>query len=418
MLKKLQKKFIVIAMTVVFVVMSAVLGLINAIYYSHVFNEANERLVMIANNSGDVPTKWDSTHFKNLTEDKFNKLVTPETRYETRYFTVIADTSGTVTDVNLGHIASIDEETATKYATEALSSDATTGIKYTEDGSSYMYVVTDEDDGGKRVTYLDTTARFSTTKVLFNLSTGIGLASYAVIFILVYVFSKRAIKPAIESSEKQKQFITNAGHELKTPLAIISANTEVLEMTEGKNEWTESTLAQVQRLSGLVNALISMSRMDEKNGKSQPVDTNVSKLTTETVNSFKSVISTQGKTLETKIEDDIHLNTNKDMLRELINILMDNAAKYCDDGGRISVILGRANKGKNVKFVVKNDYKDGSSVDCSKFFERFYRNDESHNSKKSGYGIGLSMAEGLTQALKGKISVAWKDGVIGFTVLL
>ena len=155
MLKKLQKKFIVIAMTVVFVVMSAVLGLINAIYYSHVFNEANERLVMIANNSGDVPTKWDSTHFKNLTEDEFNKLVTPETRYETRYFTVIADTSGTVTEVNLGHIASIDEETATKYATEALSSDATTGIKYTEDGSSYMYVVTDEDDGGKRVTYLD-----------------------------------------------------------------------------------------------------------------------------------------------------------------------------------------------------------------------------------------------------------------------
>jgi signal transduction histidine kinase len=218
--------------------------------------------------------------------------------------------------------------------------------------------------------------------------------------------------------ENQKRFITNAGHELKTPIAIISTNTEAIEMINGKNQWTESILKQVQRLSNLINDLIILA----KRGEGSHADLVVEKIDlSETVagiaGTFRQMAEDQGKNLLCHIAPQVYIKSDTKCVYELINILVDNAIKYCDDGGSIDISLVKSKK-KIADIVISNTYADGADTDYSRFFERFYRGDISHDSKKSGYGIGLSIAEELTQLLKGKINVSYTDGKIAFAVRL
>jgi hypothetical protein len=236
-----------------------------------------------------------------------------------------------------------------------------------------------------------------------------------IVILILSIFARRVVRPYIKNSEAQKEFVTNASHELKTPLAVISANTEVIEMMNGKSEWTDSTVKQVNRLSELISQLVVLSKLEEK----QDIvlsDVNMSEETNSVMSSFKAIAETKEITLKTDIADDVHVQADQKGLHELVNILMDNAVKYCDEKGTVSVSLSR--KGKNAVFIVSNDYSAGEGVDYKQFFERFYREDKSHNSEKKGYGIGLSMAESLVRMFKGKISVNYKKPVISFTVIL
>ena len=217
--------------------------------------------------------------------------------------------------------------------------------------------------------------------------------------------------------ENQKRFITNAGHELKTPLAIISANAEVLEMVNGKNEWTDSILNQTKRLSVLIGNLISLAKMDEKQDLVFS-KINVSPIVSETVDGFKPLCETDGKSMTSEIEEDVIIKTNEQIFRELVNILTDNAVKYCDDGGEVHVELSHSLGHRGAKLIVTNTYAEGKNVDTSKFFERFYREDTSHNSEKKGYGIGLSMAEEIVKQHKGHIKAEYKNGNIFFIVTI
>jgi signal transduction histidine kinase len=219
--------------------------------------------------------------------------------------------------------------------------------------------------------------------------------------------------------ENQKRFITNAGHELKTPIAIISANAETIEMINGKSQWTGSILKQVRRLNNLITDLITLSKMGERSQTDlNMVSVDVSDTVQTVTESFQPMVTDEQKTLVSHIQPDLHIVSDAKCLYELVNILVDNAVKYCDDGGTIDVTLKSGKKNKGIIVTVANNYADGKNVDYSRFFERFYRGDESHNSQKSGYGIGLSMAEELTQLLKGKISVNFKDGIITFMIKL
>ena len=235
------------------------------------------------------------------------------------------------------------------------------------------------------------------------------------VILILSVFARKVVQPYIRNAEAQKQFITNASHELKTPLAVISANTEVIEMINGKSEWTDSTVKQVNRLSELISQLVVLSKLEERQDIVL-VDVDMSGEAKSVMESFKAISETQNITLQAEIAEDIHVMADQKGLRELINILMDNAVKYCDENGTVSVSLSK--KGKNTVFVVSNDYAAGEDVDYRQFFERFYREDKSHNSEKKGYGIGLSMAESLVRMFKGKISVSYKKPVISFTVIL
>ena len=234
---------------------------------------------------------------------------------------------------------------------------------------------------------------------------------------MLILVSRRAIKPIIDTYHKQQEFITNAGHELKTPLAVISANTEMEEMLGNDSEWNQSTKEQVDKLTKLVNRLISLARAGEM-GELTLSKVNFSKIVEQSTQDFKSIMKKNDLTYQVSIREGLNVIAEKHSLAEIINILLDNARKYCDPHGRIRVELSKSPLSKNAVLRISNTYKEGKNKNYTHFFERFYREDESHNSKKGGFGIGLAMARELVQAFRGKISVGYKGEDIVFTVSL
>ena len=230
-------------------------------------------------------------------------------------------------------------------------------------------------------------------------------------------YSRNLVQPFIENDEKQKRFITNASHESKTPLAVISANTEMTEAVGGKTKWTESTRRQVGKLQTLIEDLVVLSRLDEM--RDLPLtEMDLSALTTETVESLRDVIEGSGRQLIVDIAPGLWGKVERRSFQQLVSILLDNASKYCDENGKVEVKLVPQKRGKGVGLTISNTYAEGKNVDYSRFFERFYREDASHNSAKAGFGIGLSMGKEIVGRLDGKIKVSYADDVISFDIIL
>ena len=263
---------------------------------------------------------------------------------------------------------------------------------------------------------MDCTAEIRAYLRVFYISMIIGLSLLLFAFPVICFFSNRAVQPEIRNAERQRQFITNASHELKTPLSVIRANTELLELMEGENEWTESTLRQVDHMNDLIKNLVLLSRSEETVDRSAMTEINVTDALRETVETFTPVATQAGRTLTGDIQDEIRIVADSGTIEQLASLLIDNAIKYCDEGGTVSV--NAAKKGKGLRLVVSNTYAEGKNQDYSRFFDRFYRADTSHSEQKKGYGIGLSIAQNIVQTYRGSIDVSWKDGVISFTCVI
>ncbi len=341
---------------------------------------------------------------------------TPDYIYTTRYFAVLFDENDNIEEVKTSHIAHIDEEQAEEYGLIALK-------RFFKFGSfgRYYYYTAHRENGGTIVIYLDRTSQITlVNRVLFAALSILALGTLLSFFFMRF-FSKGIVKNEISNIEKQKQFITNASHELKTPLAVIRANTEMTEMLDGESEWTQSTLRQVDRMSGLIANLVMIARAQEhSSGKFEPID--IVPAVSETADSFVPVARSDGKTLTRDLPDSLILKSDDGKIRQLVSLLADNAVKYCDEGGEIKITLAKT--GHFALLCVSNDYAEGSKVDYTRFFERFYRQDEAHTISsdpglsgggKSGYGIGLSIADSLVKSLGGTIDVSWADGRITFS---
>ncbi|MBR4760532.1 MAG: HAMP domain-containing histidine kinase [Lachnospiraceae bacterium] len=409
MIRKLQNKFIAIATLSMCVMILLVLFLINMISSIRNRQESGALLQYIANNDGYIPSFQKSE----ITHGDLEVVLTPETQFETRYFAVRFE-NGKVVDVNLEHVAAFSQENAATFAERLLERKDERGSCIV-DGRSYDYLVREVGKDVALVVVLDTTRLYNSTVSMIRFSTYVGLIMIGLFFVMVSVLSRRVLKPIIDNIDSQKQFITNASHELKTPLAIISANTEVIEMTAGESEWTKSIRNQIERLNGLIGRLITLAKLQEY-GQTELTEVNASAITRDVVISFQPVLSQSGKEFVHEIEEEVMVMAEDRSFHELVSILVDNAAKYCDDNGKVEVRLSK--KGRTMTLAVSNSYAEGEGVDYSRFFDRFYRQDQSHNSEKKGYGIGLSMASEMVQKFKGKISVTYKDGMICFTVTI
>ena len=229
-------------------------------------------------------------------------------------------------------------------------------------------------------------------------------------WLLVALFSKRAIKPLVENAVMQKQFITDAGHELKTPLTVISANMDVLALETGENEWVQSTKKQVANMRGLVNELIYLSRLDEEDAKLKREDVDLSRVVRDASEPFAGMAEFSGKTMSVEVEDSVHISGDGAALQRLTSILCDNAVKYAPEGDAIRVRLKQDKRG--IAFSVENGLKQPLSQDqIAHLFDRFYRTDESRNRESGGYGIGLSVAKAIVEKHRGTIrAVQSKDG--------
>lgn len=344
-----------------------------------------------------------------------NVELTPESRYRMRYFLITLDENGNVEKTSLSHIAEINEETARQLALNQYRVHKKSGmIEYAR--SSYYYKSVPQSDGRTVIGFLECTQEVRSVNAMRAITLLVCMFVVVLFVVILRLLSRRAIAPYVENIISQKQFITNASHELKTPLAIISANAEAIEMINGKSEWTDNILAQVRRSTGLINSMLALARMSETQ-KIELTQVGLSDVVRESVTDFLPVAGQKGRKLESEIADGIFVMGDRNLLMELSNILIDNAVKYCDDDGTIHVTLRKRGKSGAV-LSVANDYQDGAGMDCSRFFRRFYRGDSSHNSGMEGHGIGLSMAKSITEKMGGSIGAAWKDGIITFTVSL
>ena len=342
--------------------------------------------------------------------------LTPESSYQIRYFSAIFDADGNLLSMKNDHISSLTEEETQSFAESCYASGKNSGMLH-YNHMVYSYYGQPLEDGTYILVFMDSTNDYRSFQMFSRYSFVFAVFCTIAFLIIISFISRKVVQPIARNMESQKQFITNAGHELKTPLTVISANAEVLEMINGKNEWTTSIRNQVARLTGLVNNLISLTRMQETSFE-HPTDVNLSAASRESASSFRPVIEQQGKHLETEIDDDLHFNGDPNALPELINILLDNAAKYCDDGGTVRLTLHPKSRGKGIHLTVTNTYADGEGIDYSRFFDRFYREDTSHNSKKSGYGIGLSMAKQIVENHHGRIFISYRKPDISFHATL
>lgn len=343
--------------------------------------------------------------------ERLSNTRSAEMPYQSRYFTVYFDADGNITNTDMMHIAAITATEAQEYAVKVYSSDKTSGMFH-----SYRYKKASKEDGSSFVVFVDMSSSIYNAYTLLLSSLLVGAFALIAMFILVYIFSTQAVAPVVESLEKQKRFITDAGHELKTPLAVISANVDVLELEAGKNEWTSSIRNQLKRMNSLVKNLLTLSRMDEERMHVVFSDFDLSKTVLETGTSFQAMAESKNKRYQIDVEDGIHITGDKNSINQLVSLLLDNAMKYSSDNGYIHLLL---QKDKIITLEVSNtcDYIPDGNLD--RLFDRFYRADTSRSRDTGGYGIGLSVARAIAQSHGGDIT-ALRDGdkIIRFVVKL
>ena len=410
MLKKLQRKFMAIAMFALTCLVLVQSLAVNAINIYQRDSDIKNILRIIANNGGVLPNSYieSSGHFTNIFNPFGEMYLNIETPYSTRYF-VVELKDNLVTKISTEHIAAVDNTTAFEYA-HAVYKENTPGYGVVD---YYRYFYTT--DGHKSmIVFLDLQRDLAQCLTLAFASVFVSIISITLLTILVYWLSRSALRPVADSIEKQKQFITDASHELKTPLTIISANAEVLEMCQGENEWTTSIKNQTTRLSHLVKNLVELTKLNEIHDDKHRSNFNISAAVLETASIFETNAEVANKNFSYSATDDVYYYGNEVEIRQLITILCDNAIKYTDECGHIKLSLYKSGKNIIIESYNTCEYIDPKTV--SHLFDRFYRADSSRarDGKTGGYGIGLSIAQAIVHRHRGKIKV-FTSGTTGIT---
>ncbi|MBE6630921.1 MAG: HAMP domain-containing histidine kinase [Ruminococcaceae bacterium] len=414
MIKKLQRKFLLLSLTALFVLLALIVVGINILNYRAVIKEADEILWFLSRNKGAFPGFAEHPEGEPL-PGKGEPLppgMSSELPYEARYFSVVLDNTGKVLHTRTDRIASIDEQEAIAYAKKALQASEASGFQ-----QRYRYTCSKE-GGHTRVTFLDLGRQLNMAGSFLLFSVLIALGAYVLVATVLILCSKRIIRPIAQSYEKQKLFITDAGHEIKTPLTVIRANTDLLELDIGENECLADIRQQTERLATLTSDLVYLSRMEE-NAQALPMaDFPLSEIVQEAVSPFHAVAKAQQKEFFTKIQPLLSLKGNAKAVEQLINLLMDNALKYTPKNGVVELSLCR--EGHAVVLRVGNTtVRTLQKKELESVFDRFYRADAARSSQTGGHGIGLSIAHSIVQAHGGRIrATAPKENTFLITVSL
>ncbi len=407
MIGKLRKRFIGTSMAAFAVVMLLLCLIVNMANYISIDGELRSMLRTITDNSGSIPgPRRDSAP-----PEKLNGQFTPETPFNTRYFVLRFTESGELVKADLDMIAAVTEDDVAQYISTALEN----GVGYGRTGE-YRFLVESSGDGRMMAVFLDCYRETRNIRNFALYSLMAMLICDALVFVILLLCSKKAIEPIIRSNEQQKQFITDAGHELKTPLTVIATDLKLLEMENGSSEWIDKARVQTEKLNTLISELIDFSRMEEGR-KVKPESFCLSDSVFETVASFEDFAAEKGHTLTIDIEPQIEYFGDEYSVRRLCTILVDNAIKYAVPGTEIFFSLKKTKKGAVITTV--NECEHMEKNETAKLFDRFYRADKSRSSERGGFGIGLSAARKIAENHKGFIKAECENGhTITFTAEL
>ncbi len=403
MIKRLQRNFIALSMAVIAIILVVVLVATNSANWVSTNRVADETIEVLRNNLYE-PIEGE--------ESERNPLETLTVAVHTQFYYVrfftgsdeVVISSSMDSEIDVG-----DEELVLDYATTVYGEGKESGYI-----DAYKYEAVIVDDGTIYI-FLDCHEALTAFFNYLWVSIAIAAIGLVLVFVVMFFLSKLAIRPYVKNYESQKQFTTNASHELKTPLAIIMANTELLECDVGEREEIDAIKNSVTRANGMINNLIYLSKLEEGNIQLSKVDFDLSNAAEEMTETFVPLAVSSGKTIEEDIDRGVMIHADAKSINELISILLDNAVKYSKDGGTITISVKQENK--KVILRVANPTVNVPEGEHSEYFTRFYKGDSSHNSEKQGHGIGLSIAFVIAEQHDAIIrAYAYDDENIEFTV--
>lgn len=406
MIRALQRKFILTAMLSLLILIIILIGSITVLSYYQIEANSDATLTMLSN---DTPY---SNRGAEPPRPVFGYRINPTASFPSGSFTAHATVDGNINFIRIMGIAELGEDEATELAQEVLTSGKESGKT-----GAYKYRVTEIDQGGLRIVFVDNSAQIRMLLDTFSLSCFVGLGCMVLMFFILLLLSGRAIRPIAVNMEKQKQFVTNAGHEIKTPLAIIMANVDALELKQGESKYSGNIRSQAERMNGLMKQLLLLAKADEGSAGfiSEPVD--LSALAKNNVAAFTEPAKQKGITIQAEIADGITVPGSVDHLEMLLGILLDNAVKYNRTGGTVALSLTA--EGRKCRLWITNSTEALPDVPPDAIFDRFYRADTARTQKNGGYGIGLSAAKSIIQIHSGKIDASYQPPhTICFTVEL
>ena len=390
MIQKLRVRFVILAMSTLLTVLLVLVGGNNIANYTGIVSEADRLL------SPDNLGRMEKT-IGGKADIGFNGPLAQERHNYARFFSVTLAADGTILDVQIPVFSFVEREEATALAEKVCAQPSDNGFQ-----SVYRYSRQSSGDDTVTIRFLDCGRELGSFQRFLLVSLILSALGVLVLFGIVVYFSGRIVRPFAESYEKQKQFITDAGHEIKTPLTIIQADADVLEMDLGENEWLADIQNNVRRLTDLTNDLVSLARMEEGGTPLELVEIPISDVVVETAQSFRTLAQAQNKELIIRAEPMLSMDADEKAIAKLVGILMDNALKYAPEG--TAIILCLEKQGKQLRLWVENvsavPLPEGN---LNRLFERFYRTDPSRNSQTGGHGIGLSIASAIASAHNGQI---------------
>ena len=385
MINRLRRKFILSAISALLLIVILFVGILDGLNYLQMDRKQVRTLNIL------------EKYYK----DEMSAVDNSEIPYASRYFVVVYDNEGQLVEINTARVRTIVNNKAEQYGLKAYHSK-----KKRDFISHYRYTKSKRGDS-TYIIFLDVENSLEDFFDIVNLSLIFVVLGVVLFIFLIVILSGKVIKPFIDNYENQRNFIADAGHDLKTPITVIEADAEVLKMKFGDdNEFLNDIFLQSSRLKQLTEDLIYLSKLDE-NPDYEMIEFPLSDVITEICQSFESVAKTQKKEMTITIEPHLSFKGNQKNMERLVNILLDNAVKYSSDHGKIDVSLERQKK--FIVLTVYNTVDHISKEELPKLFDRFYRSDQSRNSETGGYGIGLSVAKSVVEAHKGKINATTSD---------
>lgn len=397
MINKLKRKFTVLATISIILLMTVLVLIMNFVNYSSVVSESDEVLdVLVTPNSPFEGNMTPPGKPSESTEKLIPRGMSPEVPYESRYFSVTVSKDGEIIDSNLSKIISVDFDSSKQYIEKAQKSNSERGFV---DHFRYAKVL---NGSTTKILFLDCGRKLDAFYRFLWISAGVGVLGCLIVFFVFLFASGRIVKPIAESYKKQKRFISDAGHEIKTPLTIINANIDLLESDGIENEELSDIRSQTLRLTQLTNDLVFLSKMEEEEHTLKKIDLPLSDLVYEIGSSFNAPAIAKNIELFMRISPNIGMNAAPEAIRQLLSILLENALKYSPNGSIVTLDLYEQKK-NIILSVFNTSITKIEQKDLSDIFERFYRTDTSRNSETGGHGIGLSIAKAIAEAHSGSI---------------